>query len=415
MGSTAAVSVPYNELDDLVISLPPELDASWLAYEKKAGLLPRPVNPPKKSMAELLERQAQYAEECRALNARLLAPRARYEHLNQGIYTELTTVPSRLDRAQIPVLKYGLAAQNNQPGEKTREAADDDDALEKTIIVYYHGGGLHVGEADSEDISCRQLLKAGIAGQILVYSVGYRLMPAYPARTCVSDAIDAFNAVRTSNPSSRFVIVGSSSGGQLAALVSQAADKDALHGVLLRCPVTSDAFSGMDYVPNYVRESHTSTAPEFATTLLGRMDRATPRDGLEIMPLEADDAQIKGMPRTWIQICTNDMLYSDGLTYAMALETVDVDVKVDAVWGFPHTFWLKAPLLERAVLADQMMVNALRWVLDEDVKDEDEDMQGSGEEEEGEEEEGEEEEEDDVAQGPDGDYTWKHTYGKPTV
>jgi len=68
------------------------------------------------------------------------------------------------------------------------------------------------------------------------------------------------------------------------------------------------------------------------------------------------------MPRTWIQVCSNDSLYSDGVCYAKPLEEVGVEVRVDVVWGWPHTFWLKAPGLERALEAEREMLRALKWL-----------------------------------------------------
>lgn len=93
------------------------------------------------------------------------------------------------------------------------------------------------------------------------------------------------------------------------------------------------------------------------------MKRAVPRDGLERMPLEADEETLKELPRTWIQLCTNDSPYSDGLCYAKMLEEAGVEVKVDVVRGWPHTFWLKAPELERALEVEEEMVRGLGWLL----------------------------------------------------
>jgi acetyl esterase/lipase len=64
--------------------------------------------------------------------------------------------------------------------------------------------------------------------------------------------------------------------------------------------------------------------PSFRNSLLDVMNRAVPRDGLARMSLEAGDEELRGMPRTWMQVCTNDALYSDGVCYAMALEEAGV-------------------------------------------------------------------------------------------
>lgn len=326
-----------------VLHKAPPLDPAWLQHEREANLLaPKPAMDP-------LVRQEVYATQCRERNSAMIAPGARDHRLAQGIKTQSTHVSSTLDGYDIPMLQY-----------------DRDPETEPTwVAIYYHGGGLLVGEADSEDLSCRRIVKdseAFLPG-LRLYSVGYRLQPVYPATTIVQDCVDASDSVSKSHPGAKVLVVGSSSGGQLAALVTQKASKTSFHGVVLRCPVTSDAFSGREYVPARLHDLHTSAWDRsFDTSLLGFMKRDQPRDGLERMPLEAGVESLKGMPRTWIQVCTNDVLYSDGACYARVLRDAGVEVKADVVWGWPHTFWLKAPHLPRAFEADTAMLEGMAWV-----------------------------------------------------
>ncbi|EFW99354.1 alpha beta hydrolase domain containing protein [Grosmannia clavigera kw1407] len=360
-------SAATSSIDSLVLPNPPPLHKDWRQYEKDANLpMPRIIEPP-------LERQPRYAVECRELSERMRAAGARDEYLSEGIVTCPITAPSSLDGYAIPVLLY-----SGQP-----------DTVEDVpwVAVYIHGGGLHIGEADSEDLSCRRIVKDAKLSQrgdtrLVLYSVGYRLMPLNPASICVADCADAFRHVRSLHPRARLLLIGSSSGGELAALVAQsvragrdsregnATDNDdndtdsGLYGVILRCPVTSDAFGGLDpYVPAYLRPLHTSAVnAAFESSLLGPMHRLVPRDGLERMPLEAPAAVLQRLPRHWIQVCTNDMLYSDGVCYAKALETAGVPVQVQVLSGFPHTFWLKTPWMSHALEAEKAMLEGLSWV-----------------------------------------------------
>ncbi|KAK9773391.1 putative Alpha/beta hydrolase fold-3 domain-containing protein [Seiridium cardinale] len=353
------------DFSSLILPAPPPLDLAWLAHEEFAGLRkPKPV------MA-VVERQPIYASECRARNAAMMAPGARDHYLSQGIHVETLTVPSRRDNDdyEIPVLRYELE----------EDLKSDQDLMGKTILVYIHGGGLLVGEADSEDLTCRRLVNSfassaaptipsaqgpqkGARQDVKLYSIGYRLMPQVPASTCVSDVLSAFEAIRDLHEHGKFILVGSSSGGELAALLSQTLLPGSLHGLVLRCPVTTDAPSHM---PAQFKEWHTSASPRFTTSLLGLFTREQPRDGLERMPLEMPVEKIRtlNLPRTWIQVCSNDVLYSDGICYAKLLHDSGVEVKVDVVEGWPHTFWLKAPHLERALLADEEMLKGLAWIL----------------------------------------------------
>jgi acetyl esterase/lipase len=88
----------------------------------------------------------------------------------------------------------------------------------------------------------------------------------------------------------------------------------------------------------------------------------------EVLPLETDD--LGGMPRHWIQVSTNDIYYSDGVCYAEALRGAGIETKLDVVEGYPHTFWLKAPYLERAMQAESDMIDGLRWLLESKVDNE---------------------------------------------
>ncbi|KAK6208933.1 hypothetical protein QIS74_12451 [Colletotrichum tabaci] len=333
-----------DSLNHLILKEAPHLDPAWLVYEEAN------LKTPKKTYASPLDRQPVYARECRQLNARMLAPGAPYHHLSH-VSTQQLAAPSSLDGFAIPILRLF----NESP-----EATPNDHGI---VVVYYHGGGLCVGEADSEELSCRRIVH-DFPGTT-VYSVGYRLMPAYPASTCVFDSLDAFAHVRSLHPlATKIILLGSSSGGQLAATVSQHAPRGSFHGVVLRCPVTSDGGSSLAFVPERLRHAYTSASPDFATSLLGVFVRAVPRDGLEKMPLEAGEEELRGMPRTWVQVCSNDTLYSDGVCYAMALREAGIEVRVEVVRGWPHTFWLKAPGLTRAVDAESEMVEGLRWVLE---------------------------------------------------
>lgn len=330
-----------------ILQKAPPLDPAWLAYEREANLLaPKPAMDP-------IQRQPLYADECRRRNAAMMAEGARDHHLSRVTKTKYLYVSSSRDGSAIPVLRYDRVGSPDAAGEPD------------WVVVYYHGGGLLVGEADSEDLSCRRIVgeAGGSSFSLALYSVGYRLKPQHRADVCVSDSVDAFNHVLSTHPGSKIIIAGSSSGGELAALVTQQVPKEYFHGVLLRCPVTSDAFRGRELVPERLRNMHTSAWDlSFQTSIFSRLDMDGPRDGLDKMPLEADIQDLKGMPRTWVQVCTNDGLYSDGACYSRILRDAGVEVKTDVVWGWPHTFWLKAPHLSRALAADVAMIGGIRWI-----------------------------------------------------
>ncbi|KAI1025940.1 hypothetical protein LB503_006811 [Fusarium chuoi] len=332
---------PDPELETYVFKTAPQLDAAWLAHEEEA----KKKGPPR-VFSSVEERQPVYAQECRDLYAQVTAPGTRDHELSQGVTKKEFTIPSSVDGHPIPVLQLDLTGTEAEEPE--------------IIVIFYHGGGLRVGEADSEELSCRHIVKSRIA-RIRLYSVGYRLLPQNPATVCLSDSLDGFHKFH--NPKIRTIVIGSSSGGQMASAVAQAAPQGAIHGLLLRCPVTADRASGEEYVPEKLRPYHTSVSETFITSLGGYLHRNTPRDGLEKLPLEVSEDELKGHPRTWIQLTSNDPLYSDGLCYAMNLREAGIDVKVQVEVGWPHTFWLKAPHLDHALTCEKHMLDGLRWLL----------------------------------------------------
>lgn len=332
------MSTTIEKLKQLVLPTAPPLHPSWIAAEDTLRNVP-----PASNATVGAERQWMYAQECRELLAKSTAPGTRDHDLSKGVLRKEFTVPSSIDGYQIPILQLD------------REI--DVDSEPQLIIIYFHGGGLNVGEADSEEHSCRRLVKH--AANIRVYSVGYRLKHDNPTSKCVSDSLDGFDMLRSS--SAKNIVCGSSSGGQLGATVAQLR-KEHIHGVLLRSPVTCDASNDKEFIPHWLRPYHTSLAPAFESYLLGTLKRTNPRDGLPTLPLETHREQLLNHPRTWIQICTNDILYSDGLCYAMALVDAGTDVNVDVQRGWPHTFWLKVPQLQESLEADLEMLKGLDWI-----------------------------------------------------
>lgn len=378
----------------LILESPPPLDPAWLAHEEVAGLLQKPV------MTGIKARQEAYSQACRDRNARLLS--GRDEHLNHGIHIHDTFIELGLDIAlpgerepytrarKIPIRSYNPSSLPSGPppsyvplGKSEPEGQD--------IIIYYHGGGLVVGDLDSEDLTCRRICKdLGCT----VYSCDYRLMPEYSADEACNDAFQAFVGILRLRRARRLILMGSSSGGQLAAMIAGSYGrsrgievpwrhnstsrittsdrswrrKNPIHGVLLRGPVTCDASNDGVNIPPRFRPFHTSSKPEFHTSLLSAPVLSASNRTTHRLPLEDDD--FSKMPRHWIQVSTNDILYSDGILFAEALKHGGVEVKIDIVQGYPHTFWLKAPDLERAVKAERDMIEGLRWLLEAPEVDE---------------------------------------------
>jgi len=127
---------------------------------------------------------------------------------------------------------------------------------------------------------------------VTVISVEYRLSPAYKYPIPMNDGIDAFQHIASNvqqfvaQPSEpiKLVLSGTSSGGHLAAIVSQnarnwfqmpqnekLASQVQLSGVLLRAPVTVNAMDGVALVPPMYKSLHQSWMMQYEGADLDRL------------------------------------------------------------------------------------------------------------------------------------------------
>lgn len=331
----------------LFLKTPPPLSSAWLAHEKAAHLLvPKlPASNPAKD----------YSSRAKILNAQLLA--GRDAHLASGLSITDFLLAASSHSHQIPVRRYIPFAQEDEPGKEISETGP--------MVIYYHGGGLCVGDLETEDLTCRRI---SLLLSCTVYSVDYRLMPLHTADDALADAESAFVQLTANKSPSRLIIAGSSSGGQLAAQVSQmhlrnpSTEQVKVDGILLRGPVTCNASDSGSNLPSKWKAHHTSMSPLFYTSLVSETALDITNRTTAPLPLEVEN--LGTLPKHWMQVCTNDIYYSDGVCYAAQLIEDGVDVRVDVEEGMPHTYWLKAPFMEEAVGAEEKMIEGMRWLLE---------------------------------------------------
>lgn len=130
---------------------------------------------------------------------------------------------------------------------------------------------------------------------VTVISVEYRLSPACQYPIPMDDGIDAFQSIASNaqqfiaqpTKPAKLVLSGTSSGGHLAAIVSQnahnwfqmpqnekLASQVQLSGVLLRAPVTVNATDGGDFVPPMYKTLHQSWMMQYEGADLDRLSMA---------------------------------------------------------------------------------------------------------------------------------------------
>jgi acetyl esterase len=196
------------------------------------------------------------------------------------------------------------------------------------VIVYYHGGGFVFGTLNEYNTLCAKLAHFSSA---LVVSVDYRLAPENPYPAAVEDAYAALqwiyhNAYPIGGDSTRMAVMGSSAGGNLAAVVTQMArDRQELmilHQVLLY-PATQSV--------NLATDSHLKYGRDFGLTtqhvawyidqyLPNKMDRYE----AYASPLLAED--LSHLPPAFVALAGFDPLRSEGEDYAIRMQEAGVEV-----------------------------------------------------------------------------------------
>jgi acetyl esterase len=232
-------------------------------------------------------------------------------------------------------------------------------------LIYFHGGGFVLGGLDSHDGLCRLFVAEG---RFKVISVDYRLAPENKFPAAVDDAFAATNWIETNASAfgidaGRIAVGGDSSGGMLAAIVTQLAkEKGGLKIAyqLLMFPNTqigADNSSLNEYAQGYFLERKTiewfyaQYVPEGA-------DRNSPR----LSPLKAKD--FSGLPPAYVMLGGFDPLHDEGLAYAEKLRAAGVKVTIADYADMVHCFIYLQNVLPQAFSAVAAAAKAVRTALE---------------------------------------------------
>ncbi len=207
------------------------------------------------------------------------------------------------------------------------------------VVMYFHGGGWVVGDIDSHDGTCKQLLAE--LGDAVVVSVDYRLAPEhkYPAAADDCYAATAWVAEHGAEigaDGSRLAVAGDSAGGNLSAVVSQMArDRGgpAIAAQVLHVPVTDHNYD--DY------PSYSDNAEGYLLTrasMIWFWDHYLPSDaaGQEAYASPLRAADLSGLPPALVQTAEFDPLRDEGEAYAAALKSAGTEVSVHRYDGVVH-------------------------------------------------------------------------------
>ncbi|PSS37664.1 hypothetical protein PHLCEN_2v488 [Hermanssonia centrifuga] len=207
-------------------------------------------------------------------------------------------------------------------------------------------GGWTLGNVDTENAFSTNMCKHA---SCVVVSVDYRLGPEEPYPAAVEDAEEALHWVYTQGKAqlgvnvNKIAVGGSSSGGNLAAIVTHkaalASPPIALTFQLLVVPVVDNTASpsGVPYA-SWIENANTpSLVPE---KMIWYRQQYSPNEAdwtkWDNSPIFAPEEAFKKSPPAWIAIAELDILRDEALAYAEKLKKAGVEVETKIYKGSPH-------------------------------------------------------------------------------
>ncbi|EXJ87482.1 hypothetical protein A1O3_04442 [Capronia epimyces CBS 606.96] len=230
------------------------------------------------------------------------------------------------------------------------------------------GGGFCVGDLDGEDAFVRFIADQA---SLTVVSVGYRLAPEYPWPASRDDciaatrwALDKF-ATSESIDTSKFVLCGTSAGGQLALSTAAALIQSGLrpHGIVALAPLTvGESAVPPELKPRYQSMTENADGPVVDKTLIDQFMRANGHDDADPSFSVLLSPVLSEFPKTYIVTCGADTLRDDGRLLQSELAKHGVPVQHDDYPGYPHVFWAMPGLKETAKFQANL-VTGFKFVL----------------------------------------------------
>lgn len=261
-----------------------------------------------------------------------------------------TWIPVRVQRAwteaaaTITRIPAGVSVEHGSLGGRPCDRLVPPSANEGRAVLYLHGGGYLIGSTRTHRGLAAQIAQAGGAP---VHLLDYRLGPEHVHPAALEDAVAAYRELLGRGFDARSIVVaGDSAGGGLAVALAarlrdagepQPAGLAILNGWL---DLTN---SGSSVAVNAPRDFglRRDLIEQGAELYRGAADPADP----ELSPVFAD---LNGLPPTYLQVGTHDLLLDDSDRFAERARAAGVDVGYSRFEGMWHDFQIAAGLLREA-------------------------------------------------------------------
>lgn len=297
----------------MTVWVDPQLRESLAAYRSVVG--DRGVG----GVADVHER--------RALHARLSRQAAASKSLPAGIAATDHEIPGESDAPAVRIRVY------------VPEGAARQDPL--SAWIYLHGGGLTLGDLDTSHLAAANL--TADSGSVVV-SVDYRLAPETIFPGALDDCATALEwlhaqAAQLGVDAERIGVYGVSAGGALAAALAQrSCDGQAapLAKQVLIYPMLDDRTSPETSIPDAPEGTWTraSNASAWDVYLGPAMNRDSPP--AHAVPARAES--LRGLPPTYLEVGSADVLAADVISYAARLIADAVPTELHVHPGAYHAF-----------------------------------------------------------------------------
>jgi acetyl esterase len=226
------------------------------------------------------------------------------------------------------------------------------------LVVYLHGGGWVLGSIRAADRPCRRL---AVAGDCVIVSLEYRRAPETKFPGPLEDCLSAVRwlvprAQEIGGDSERFVLLGDSAGGNLAAaaalcLRDEGGPRASAQVLIYPCLAPARASTFASYRDQADGPLMTRREMEWfwGHYLRSAADEADPR----ATPLAASD--LSDLPPATVVVAELDPLRDEGLAYAARLRSAGVEAVTTVYRGAAHGFWwMDAALAQADELTEQL-------------------------------------------------------------